>query len=246
MPNWVSTDMVVTGPAEDIAKFKELAKSGEDILSFDNLVPMPEELKNAGSPASIVSQEEYDAYIERRDGNKLEKGEAMCGGPITQEISDRFIKEFGANNWYDWNSQNLGTKWGFCHTELFDESDTELRYSYETAWGPAEEGLMRVSERFPTLLFQTYMEEESNAFNGRQDFQAGDMVFEELHEDILTETELEVLDEIAEMEQDEAIKRFNDYEDEYGYRSVIMDAVRARMAGEEVTVPEDAVAHLRL
>jgi len=245
MPNWVSTDMVVTGPAEDIARFKELAKSGEDVLSFDNLVPMPKELRGTSSPASIVSQEEYEAYLKRRGGT-LEGAEAVIGGPITKEMSDRFIEEYGANNWYDWNNQNIGTKWGFCSTELVDESDTELKYHYDTAWGPATEGLINVSEKFPTLLFQTYMEEESNAFNGRQDFQAGDLVFEELHENILTETELEVLDEIVDLEPEEAIRRYAEYEEEWGFRPAIMAAVKARMAGEEVTVPEDEMKHLRL
>jgi hypothetical protein len=246
MPNWVDTTMVVTGPAEDIAKFKELAKSGEDALSFDNLVPMPEELRGVSAPANIISQEEYDDYIKRKEDGELGETEAMLGNPITPEMSERFTKEFGADNWYDWNNHNIGTKWGFCDSELFSESETELRYSYQTAWSPAEEGLLNVSKKFPTLLFQTYMEEESNDFNGRMDYQDGRTVFEELHRDILTEDTVEILEEIAELEQEEAIKQYKDYERDHFYDDHIMNAIEERMEGNEITVPDSKVEHLRL
>jgi hypothetical protein len=48
MPNWCYTAFTVTGPDEDIARFREGVHgsddSGETPFDFDRLIPMPSEL----------------------------------------------------------------------------------------------------------------------------------------------------------------------------------------------------------
>lgn len=48
MPNWCHNTLTVTG--KEVSEFKKKAKSNESALSFNNFVPMPEELKNTKSP----------------------------------------------------------------------------------------------------------------------------------------------------------------------------------------------------
>lgn len=245
MPNWVDTALRVTGPKEVLARFKEDARTDESPISINKLYPMPKELEGTRSPTKIVTQEEYDAYIERKNSDKLEGVKVSGGGPITQEMSDRFMKEYGANNWYDWKNNSHSTKWDLCDAYLYEDSEDELKYSFNTAWSPAENAWIKISGNYPELLFETYIEEESNDFNGRQDFQAGEKVFEELYSHIPRDDELDAVEEIRGMEPEEAIRQYIDFKGKYEYSGLVMDAIKARMAGEEVAPVSDPVEHLR-
>jgi hypothetical protein len=49
MPNWCRTDFNVTGPAEDIIRFREAVRgsdhSGETPFDFNRVFPLPQELR---------------------------------------------------------------------------------------------------------------------------------------------------------------------------------------------------------
>lgn len=75
-------------------------------------------------------------------------------------------------NWYEWSITNWGTKWGdYDTTQNFVSVNTDknamvVSYSYDTAWGPAIEGIIKVSEKFPTLWFINSYQESGMAFYG--------------------------------------------------------------------------------
>ena len=140
MTNWVDTALRVTGPKEVLARFKEDAKTDESPISINKLYPMPKELENTRSPMDIISQEEYDEQERRIAANDLEDNERAFGvsRKLTQELSDKYKRKYGADNWYDWKVNSHGTKWDLCDVYLYDESEGELRYGFNTAWSPAE------------------------------------------------------------------------------------------------------------
>ena len=156
MPNWCQNE--VTVQAEDRGKaeaFVDFVRDGDNYFSFNKIVPIPKELKGTRSPADIVSQEEYDKYVP-----KSEYIESGIGRPITQEMSDRFNKEYGYDNWYDWCNANWGTKWETDCEEVSIDDFGGVEYRFDTGWGPPESIYDALTELFPKLNISWFYRED--------------------------------------------------------------------------------------
>lgn len=53
MPNWCENTLTVEGPEELLEKFFKAAEKEEQVLCFQNLHPMPEELEGTSSPGEM-------------------------------------------------------------------------------------------------------------------------------------------------------------------------------------------------
>ena len=143
-------------------------------LSFNKFVPIPKEIEHNTSPTKIISQQDYDLQekkIAKKDFTKQE--EMFFTGGITEEMSKRFIKDFGFDNWYDWNKANYGTKWGAYSIQVNDIGETSADYSFETAWSPAIPFFAKVSLQFPKLQFVMSYKDEGGGFQGTATIQNG-------------------------------------------------------------------------
>ena len=193
MPNHVSSNLVITGPSDDVRRFvshvdRSVTNAG-NALDFNGVVPLPEELKGTSSPVHIQSKTEIDnmwsEWNQKKDAGKFEDRELKYGKPfnlgITQEASDTLIAKYGDNNWYEWAIRNWGTKWGAYDTGEWDvtvnENDnSSARVSYNTAWSPATEFFKRASLLFPTLTFVTEYADEGELFVGETNFENGEII----------------------------------------------------------------------
>lgn len=88
MPNHCSNTLLAP---ESTKPFKKLLKdylntdeNGEVTLSFQKIIPMPEELRSTTSPTPTN---------------------------IDKNLQASLIKKYGVDNWYDWAVKNWGTKW---------------------------------------------------------------------------------------------------------------------------------------
>ena len=156
MPNWCENEVRIQ--AEDRGKaeaFVNFVKDGDNYFSFNKIIPMPDELQGTCSPTRIVSQEEYDNF-------KLSKDEKFfgVGKPITQEMSDKFNKEYGYDNWYDWTNANWGTKWGVDCPDVHIGDFGEVRYNFDTAWSPPQPIYDALTELFPKLTISWFYRED--------------------------------------------------------------------------------------
>ena len=161
MPNWCQNE--VTVQAEDRGKaeaFVGFVRDGDNYFSFDRVIPMPKELKGTRSPRRIVSQEEYDTWID--EDKKLDVGSK----PITQEMSDRFNKEYGYDNWYDWTNANWGTKWDTDCEDVSIDDFGGVEYMFDTAWSPPEPIYHALRELFPELEITWFYKEEGEQLAG--------------------------------------------------------------------------------
>jgi hypothetical protein len=186
MPNHTANNFTITGPIADIKRFIDIAKDGDTELSFNKLVPMPDELRGISSPVRIMTQAEIDEVWATWNKQKADGtlSEYQKGGPfglgITQETSDRLIEKYGTNDWYEWAVKNWGTKWD-CYdvtswdiTENGDNSSATIYY--QTAWSPVTNAWERISKNYPSLEFFHEFADEGGGFVGNQLIQNGDIV----------------------------------------------------------------------
>jgi hypothetical protein len=76
--------------------------------------------------------------------------------------SKELIERFGFDNWYDWNVENLGTKWSFESEDAVNLSDGF--FYFRTAWTPPSEFCQFLSEKFQyvvSLEFSNYLSDFS-------------------------------------------------------------------------------------
>jgi hypothetical protein len=138
-------------------------------FDFNQIFPMPPELENTKSPATVVAtQEEAD---EKNEENRKRFGDSPfgMGRILCQAESDDLIKQFGANNWYDWKCDHWGTKWGAYG--IGEWNDNTLYF--ETAWSPPEPIILRLSEMFPEARFTLKFADEGGGFLGYAVYVAG-------------------------------------------------------------------------
>jgi hypothetical protein len=190
MPNWCYNSMTVRGPKEDLDRFIKAVtlpvndgaktSNGDDAGGFDLalIYPTPKEL--AETEAGFFSAEPHPAWAER-----------LANGEMTQEWYDELverntkgyakdqenIQKYGYKNWYDWNISNWGTKWSprveRMELEEYQDGSSYIQTYYETAWSPATKLIQKISEKFPSLIFDVTFDEESMAYVGCEIFFRG-------------------------------------------------------------------------
>ena len=162
MPNWCQNEVSVY--AEDRGKAEAFVSFVRDMntdnyFSFNRILPMPDELRGTRSPTMIASQEECAKWTE--------VGSPFDGGkPITQEMSDRFKKEYGHDNWYDWTIDKWGTKWDADCPEVDIDDFGEVKYMFDTAWGPPKEIYDALRELFPNIEICWFYRDDANHISG--------------------------------------------------------------------------------
>ena len=146
MPNWCYNELVVSGDAKQLAKFKKKAhrpakdEQDETALSLANLYPEPDYTKvKVKHTFPSISGKGYVAPDQA---------------------------------WWDWRVQNWGTKWDI-NAEIIDEYDDYIIYQFDSAWSPPVAWLEKVAKDWPELDFRIKYEEEGAGFIGVAKAHAG-------------------------------------------------------------------------
>lgn len=153
MPNWCQNELVVRGPAETVAAFKDAAAGPESKLDFQKLRPMPE--------------------------SEDQQKEESKGGPI--EMIDSALRDaqkgdnsYESPGWYHWRVANWGTKWNVGEVvDVVEKSPTEVSYRFDTAWTPPEPLVRFLAEKFNALSFELKYVERGAGFAGHLVLEAG-------------------------------------------------------------------------
>jgi len=69
-------------------------------------------------------------------------------------------------DWYAWRCAHWGTKWDVSVPELLEESETTLKYRFDTAWSPPCAAIVTISQQFPKLTFEIEYSEPGMCFEG--------------------------------------------------------------------------------
>lgn len=159
MPNWTYNELVFENE-KDYKTFKKYGvkyseNDKKDIVSFDVLLPMPEEMNITSGGDSFNNtykktrsllipylNAEYNSEISQKDF--IEKViEKLKTSKDYEEIRNNYndlsnpiagffnICRYGQQDWFDWRCAHWGTKWDAC-SDVIDEG--ALIVYFDTAW----------------------------------------------------------------------------------------------------------------
>jgi len=171
MPNWCDCDLVIKSTkraVEELKRFVEYAKDGEDPLSTERFVSYPECFRKLDEIVHGMRD-----YI----SNTLVK---ELRSRLSTMSNEEFVKEFekkfpyppfpdGYNlGGYDWAIENWGSKWGICDARIIEENYDRGRvvYNFLSPWSPPLPVILKMSETFPKLTFTLRYYECGMGFQG--------------------------------------------------------------------------------
>jgi len=128
-------------------------------------------------------------------------------------MADHFKKDYGETNWYDWQNNNWGCKWGTSSSMLQEDEPEELQYSFQSPWCAPLTGLLYVSTKYPELNFELTQEDEGQGFLLYHNFRDGDMLKEIEGNCEVPEKLEEELEWIHRQTQEKAIMEMTRYDD---------------------------------
>jgi hypothetical protein len=74
---------------------------------------------------------------------------------------DGFAPTPEGSDWYSWQIENWGTKWGPVNPEVIEEGD-RLVYAFDSAWAPPIGAFVKLTELFPVVVTIAYDEPGSD------------------------------------------------------------------------------------
>lgn len=188
MPNHIQNRLVVTANSnEELQNFLASIKGDtivddqEQLIDFNRIIPMPLPLRDTEASSRTddaiyyylvkTNQEEMVSSILRHSNfytmdmfagrNEKELNELLEIGKKYVEI----FKECGAKDWYDWSICHWGTKWNAYETYLETLDEYSVILSFQTAWNGVPNIVQKLTEMFPTIIFDYKYADEDMGYN---------------------------------------------------------------------------------
>ena len=174
MPNYTSNYIIFNRELKEkeINKIKKELFNENDNLDFNKLIKQPEKIINVGLSRNTV--EAYSWYFFKNPDNLSEEDlkETLSDeekrvdienkyGKLQPELKKDIQKEEGyekLENWYNWNCENWGTKWGAYETEF---KDNDILF-FCTAWSkPSDKLLNKLFNKLEQILSKEDIKEIS-------------------------------------------------------------------------------------
>jgi hypothetical protein len=221
--------LAITGPEEERDRFKEFAKGPglekdePSILDANKFIPMPESLNiEAGSQDMLYDiwfgtmpncewlPKDREAAKEQMRKDYREKNPPQDADKIAEQYKFN-VDNYGCKTWYDWAVRMWGSKWNFCNPSV-SESETDLIYTFDTAWSPMIPVIRKMGEMFPKLRFQLDYAEPGCWFQGTYIMEDGICTMDDCHDYIPSEEEQAEMDEMERLDRTEEIDLSPRYE----------------------------------
>lgn len=145
MPNWITNYVEIKGDKDKLDELIEVVlkhDTAADAYEFDfnGIIPMPEEIVNTSSPVTIVeTQAEADRINAEWKTSALAKVKTSEVRAITKDQAERWLRQYGATDWYDWSLKHWGTKWNAREAIVLHRAEGRLVVQFDTPWSPPEQ-----------------------------------------------------------------------------------------------------------
>lgn len=187
MPNWVSTSLNITGPTDEVLRFVSSIKKDEDGRTYrivESLFPTPDDLRIEASFALETVPQKWAEWVADGSWTQEKYDEEVERNKTLREKQEANIAKYGTKDWYDWQYDNWGTKWGDCRTDMTGEPIAiagglmTVGFAYDSAWGTLDKAFYKISKDFPNCVFFFEYDEEAGFFMGAEAMRNGETVAE--------------------------------------------------------------------
>ena len=171
--------------AKDFTEKMLIDENGD--FTFSKLVPVPRIItKTSASTRFVVTPEELQAFKEQNadrvntefesegllyiedDNGDIE--ESHC----TQECSEKLLEQYGANTWYDWQTENWGVKWDATTVNEYDADEGSI--DFDTPWDVPYVFLSKIADACPEGQWILFVEADGGYEGMHIEIQDGDVI----------------------------------------------------------------------
>lgn len=181
MPNWCSNKTTITGRTDEITRMMRDATVTDDHggqeVRLAALMPMPEILHGTTSPTpeGEFDSSKYDEWVndpenEYWDAEKVD--EVRIKHEKAVALAARAKAETGYSNWWDWQLDNWGIKWGDGE-DILEQVDEGVLLTYETPWGPFSDEFFENLTNLYDVHIENLYDEPGMCFTGGSRHQGG-------------------------------------------------------------------------
>ena len=191
MPNHVANILKFEGSQEDvkvlrlaIASEKQLedGSADEKVIDFNKIIPMPSSM-NITSGTTVDFMLGVLMFTEKGDDSNLravmQYPWAKAEGLNTPEKLAKYLTEkhsgyieearialsniekYGCKDWYEWSTQNWGTKWNAYGCNEVDD----VTITFDTAWSSPLPVIKELSKMFPEVKIKLSYADEDFGYN---------------------------------------------------------------------------------
>ena len=185
MPNFAMNELQIIAPHPDdlqeiIRKMKS-ACGDEEVLSFQSIRPMPEILEGTVSPPMTLDK--VLSIIKKSVGESMsieDFEDKFASHPIRDDIEEYrhnqlAFRETGFYDWYDWQYENWGVKWGACDSMLYEVDSITCLYTFNTPWGSPTNWLLYLAKLYPEFKFHHKCSDPAMDFHTEHIFRNGEL-----------------------------------------------------------------------
>lgn len=176
MPNYVKNILSFDGGQDQVSRLFSAIKGENGPMDFNKLLPMPPELEIEVGSRTTAGFKKYMAFLTVTGlHTEMEPAYLAAHPEIDREEWDlgkqafHNLQNFGCPTWYEWRTQNWGTKWNASSTEI-----SNGRLSFLTAWNAPKPVMEKLSKMFPTVSIHHAWADEDIGHNcGEYTYQNG-------------------------------------------------------------------------
>ena len=167
MPNYVKNILSFDGDPVQVDRLFSTIQGENGPVDFDKLIPMPSELEIESGSRTAAGFKKYMKFIVDH-GFSTEREPAYLNAHLEIDREEwalgkqafHNLQNFGYPTWYEWRSQNWGTKWNASHGEVADG-----RLSFLTAWNAPKPVMEKLAKMFPSITIHHVWADEDIGYN---------------------------------------------------------------------------------
>ena len=196
MLNNIMNSISVSGDQRTMDEMLKAINSYDDpfeIIDFNTVIPMPESLMIESNCITSRGLQAYKDFIyvytlagTRKDAdleNIPEESEKVFL-KARQDVSSRQwelgkaayanLNKYGVPTWYEWAVKNRGTSSNACCSSVSERNGDTVEMRFQTAWTAPHPILERLSEMYPSLVFDhAWADKNVRANCGRREYRGG-------------------------------------------------------------------------
>lgn len=214
MPNHIENIITLKGNEKQIREMLEVIKNDDyslETVDFNKIIPMSESLNIEAGSRTDRGLKLYKEFIEeclfdRKETDILKISAETLAESEKAYLSKRKdidsaewklgktawnnIQNYGAPTWYEWCTNNWGTKWNAYGYDEGTDYSASGNLHFQTAWSAPHPVIKKLAQMYPDIIFEHEWADEDIGVNcGRKCYSNGECTEEYYPESEIEATE---------------------------------------------------------